>query len=164
MRMQIVCHRQSEWRKEVGWTLNLKTWEQCCCAYFISCSWQRRSTGQSWHDCPQGSGNRHLQDCRSGWGLEGRVKQQFCEFTEIVSDFVNFPCLRIYCNIYTVQTINNSPSPLRSRCFLLCSLRLCSLLLCLLLLCSLCLNVSRQEAISWVLMSSVVVYRASFTR
>ena len=25
--MQIVCHRQSEWRKEVGWTLNLETWD-----------------------------------------------------------------------------------------------------------------------------------------
>ena len=132
------------------------------------------------------------------------MKQQFCEFTDIVSNFVNFLSLWNYYNIYTVQTMNNSPSPQTSRCFLLCSLRLCSLLLCslhscslflcslrlctllccrvllcsillcslrlcslllcLLLLCSLCLNVSRQEAISWVLMSSVVVYRASFTR
>ena len=107
-----------------------------------------------------------------------RVKLQFCEFTEIVSNFVNFLSLWIYCNIYTVQTINNSPSPQTSRCFLLCSLCLCSLLLCsvllcslrlcsllcLRLLCSLCLNVSRQEAIIWVLKSSVVVYKASFTR
>ena len=79
--------------------------------------------------------------------------------SEIVSNFVNFLSLWIYCNIYSLQTINNSPSPLRSRCFLLCSF-----LLCFLLLCSLCLNVSRQEAISWVLMSSAVVYKASSTR
>ena len=128
--------------------------------------------------------NRYLQDCRSGWGLEWRVKQHFCEFSEIFSNFVNFLSLWIYCNMYTWPTINNSPSPQTSRCFLLCSLRLCSLLwcsvllcsillcclrlcsllLCLLLLCSRCLNVSEQEAISWVLMFSVLVYKASFTR